>query len=147
MWVIIMNTEREEEYHHGCGGDDTSLLHAAIHHHQPSSRRRSFSSLTLLINPFHEISQSAKQAGRIAGRTLRVFGGAMYRSNERMRSRFLELGYMSSFCSEIWLGWWSNINMLRRTKNPITDMMKEIITVTTIHKHYYRNHQTEHTLD
>ncbi len=61
-----------------------------------------FSSLTL-IDPFHEISQSSKQAGRLAGRT------ASFREGQSIgRTKGwdvgLELGYMSSFCSEILIG-------------------------------------------
>mmetsp|Transcript_17315 Transcript_17315/g.28456 ORF Transcript_17315/g.28456 Transcript_17315/m.28456 type:complete len:312 (+) Transcript_17315:98-1033(+) len=61
-----------------------------------------FSSLTLL-DPSHEISQSSKEAGRIAGRTSSFNEG---RSIGRTKGWEvgLELGYMSSFCAEILTG-------------------------------------------
>jgi len=61
-----------------------------------------FCSLTL-IDPFHEISQSSKQAGRVAGRTASFRDGQQIGRTKGWEVG-LELGYMSSFCSEILIG-------------------------------------------
>jgi hypothetical protein len=61
-----------------------------------------FCSLTL-IDPFHEISQSSKQAGRVAGRTASFRDGQQIGRTKGWEVG-LELGYMLSFCSEILIG-------------------------------------------
>ena len=58
-----------------------------------------FSSLSLL-DPSHEISQSSKEAGRIAGRT-KSFNEGRSIGRTKGWEVGLELGYMSNFCSEI----------------------------------------------
>ena len=58
-----------------------------------------FSSLTLL-DPSHAISQSSKEAGRIAGRTASFNEGQSIGRTKGWEVG-LELGYMSNFCKEI----------------------------------------------
>ena len=59
-----------------------------------------FSSLSSLLDPSYEISQSSKEAGRIAGRTASFNEG---RSIGRTKGWEvgLELGYLFNFCMEI----------------------------------------------